>query len=58
MFTQIVYWFVAIFHFMIMGILMTVYHFKNDNNKRNGYMAAFGFIWGLFLVVQLTMFYL
>ncbi len=55
---QIVYWFVVVFHFMIMGVLMAVYHFKEESIKRNGYMASFGFIWILFLLVQVVTFYL
>jgi hypothetical protein len=52
-----VYSFVAIIHFMATGILMAVYHFQLSIEKRNGYMASFGFIWLLVLIVQVVNFY-
>jgi hypothetical protein len=52
-----IYGFVVLVHFMAMGTLMAVNHFKSLNDKRNGYMASFGFIWLLFLVVEMTEFY-
>jgi hypothetical protein len=52
-----IYGFVALIHFMAMGILMAINHFKSLIDKRNGYMASFGFIWLLFLSVQITEFY-
>jgi len=52
------YSFVACIHFMIMGVLMAIYHFKRISDKRNGYMASFGFIWLLVLIVNVAGFYL
>jgi hypothetical protein len=53
-----IYLFVAVIHFMATGILMAVYHFQSSTEKRNGYMASFGFIWVLVLIVQVLNFYL
>jgi hypothetical protein len=52
-----VYGFVALIHFMTMGVLMAINHFKSVTDKRNGYMASFAFIWVLLLLVHLTEFY-
>ena len=49
--------FIGCIHFMAMGIMMAINHFKSDNDKRNGYMASFGFIWLLLLTVQVVAFY-
>jgi hypothetical protein len=57
-FPGIVYSFVACIHFMIMGVLMTIWHFKQVFDKRNGYMASFGFIWMLIIIVNIFGFYL
>jgi len=57
-FLGFVYTFVACIHFMIMGILMAIYHFKQVFDKRNGYMASFGFIWLLILIVNVARIYL
>jgi hypothetical protein len=53
-----IYSFVAVIHFMATGILMAVYHFQLSIEKRNGYMASFGFIWVLIFIVQVLNFYL
>jgi len=53
-----IYSFVAIIHFMLTGIFMAVYHFQSSIEKRNGYMASFGFIWALVLIVQVVKKYL
>jgi len=53
-----VYSFVACIHFMIMGVSMAIYHFKEITNKRNGYMVSFGFIWFLVLLVNTARFLL
>ena len=52
-----VYTFIGCIHFMAVGIMMAINHFKSDNEKRNGYMASFGFIWVLLLAVQIVAFY-
>ena len=57
-FLGFVYGFVACIHFMIMGVLMAINHFKQIFDKRNGYMASFGFIWLLLLIVNVAQFYL
>lgn len=57
-FLGFVYGFVGCIHFMIVGILMAINHFKQVFDKRNGYMASFGFIWLLILIVNVAIFYL
>ncbi len=54
----VLYWLVVTFHFMAMGILMAIYYFKQHNDLRNAYMKSFGFIWIVFLTVQVLKYYL
>ncbi|MDB5131817.1 MAG: hypothetical protein JWR02_1566 [Mucilaginibacter sp.] len=54
----IVYAFVACIHFMAMGVLMAINHFRSLIGERNGYMASFAFIWVLLLLVQVSQFYI
>jgi hypothetical protein len=49
--------FVGCIHFMIAGIFMAIYHFKENYQRRNGYMASFAFIWSLLLLVNVIAFY-
>jgi|GEM_PF-1160765 len=53
----LLYMFIACIHFMGVGVMMAVNHFRSNTDERNGYMASFGFIWLLLLVVQVIEFY-
>jgi len=46
-----IYSLIAGFHFMAMGVLMGIYHFKDEPGKRNGYMASFALIFALMVLV-------
>ena len=52
-----VYMFIGCIHFMAVGIMMAINHFKSNIDARNGYMASFGFIWLFLLVVQVVGFH-
>jgi len=45
-------------HFIITGIYMAINQYKANITKRNAYMASFGLIWLLIILVQGLNFYL
>lgn len=48
--------FVATIHFLILQVLMVVKHFKLLYDQRNGYLLSSGFIWLLYLIVNVCRF--
>jgi len=54
----ILFYSIGIIHFMIMGIFMAINHFKSIMEKRNGYMAAFFFIWLMLLLGNIAFLYI
>jgi len=47
-----VFGFVSVIHFMIVGILMAIYHFQGKDDYRNAYFKVFSLIWVVILLVM------